>query len=294
MTQTAASLRVQRELEREEEELKALMLAHIGKKDGETEDGDESEQDQGTEAPDANDESDAEAEPVETDTKSEEAHDVDTKETKGKDHDWEKRFKDAQRHITELTTKLKNLEKTGGAKMPTDPDKIKAWMDQNPVATEILKTIVADEIKETKETVTKIAGTMSKEAATRLLKAAHPDFETYKGDKDFIKWAKESPEEIQALLFSSKGLSPEGVEKVSWLLDTYKRTVKKTKESVESSKDGIRETTKRGARSSLKGDDSKYDFKMSDIEKMSDREFEAIVDKFDEARAAGRVLFDTM
>lgn len=273
--------RLNERIKKEEEELAALMAKETGPNEES-----EPNEDEGTE--DSLVKTEVVEEPEEGDDDSDELVKEDKREATV---DWEKRFKDAQRYITKLTEDIKALKEAGtSSKLPTDPEKIKAWMNHNPIAVDIIKSIVSEEMKETKEVVRNISNTLTKRDAEKMLRERHPDFDDFKKDKHFKAWVAESPEEVKELLYSSKGLTKEGVQKISWLLDTYRKTA--TAGKTDTNRDVARTPVKSTKTKMTDKKEGGYRYKESQIAGMSDREFERIYEDFEKARIEGKVLYD--
>ena len=221
---------------------------------------------------------------------------VDSKE----EDTFKKRYGDLRRKQQEdkkaFEARIAELEKKLSEKptqMPQNAADVKAWVETNPRAAEVIKSLVAEQ-----------TGTMSAEMEARLAELrneqasvsseiirskemakildVHSDFEEVTNSAAFHEWAESAPQSVQDAVYDSLS-----AKDVIWALDMYKKETK-----TKSSQKKTAEAVKKGGRSIP--DAAREDGRIfeSDVEAMTNDEFEKNFEAIQKAQREGKFVLD--
>ena len=232
---------------------------------------------------------------------------VDTEETQEEDDSnlsreeksFKKRYGDLRRHMAEKEKEWKaSLESstTDSVRPPSSDEDIEEWASKYPEIAAIVETIAdkkasakfkqaEDRFKELDEA--KFEATRTK--AETAIRKAHSDFDELREADEFHDWVEEQPKWVRDALYENS----EDAQSVVRVLDLYKvdngmtPSAKKAK-----AKDAAKTVTKRKSRTQVDADSLNSQIRESDVQKMSDSEFEDRYDEIQGAMASGKFVYD--
>ena len=286
--------RRQQKLEAEEAEIKRLEAEARGEKvednqnAGEEEEGEEIDQE--TPQKRVKDESE------------EDASGDDDKALSPEERSFKKRYGDLRRYMQEKekewNQKFESLENRAakeGILPPKSDEDLDAWAKKYPDVASIVQTIARKQAQEMFEKadsrlkeldkITQETNIAKSEAAIRK---AHPDFDTLRDSDGFHDWAEEQPKWVQDALYENAD-DPKSVIRV---IDLYKvdngLTVSARKESV---KNAAKEVPAKG-RVKIDEDGAGEMVRESQVQRMSDKEFEENYERIMKAQRSGKFIYD--
>ena len=203
--------------------------------------------------------------------------------------------------IKELETKVNLLEKRPTeSSVPTNVEEMRQWVEDYPELASILKTMMKEEAQFVKEELgaklDELENTKRQVEANRAFQAilkVHPDFGDLVNSAEFHDWISRQPEEKgragQAMLdVMTNGFDSDEAIKV---INIYKRELAPAKK-----KDPIRsaaETVSRSVTPEVPDNtNGKRQWKESEIEKMSMRDYDKFEADIDAAKREGRFVYD--
>ena len=280
---------------REEAELKELMRNHVG---AEQEEPDS----EGTEEAKVQDESNPKQEATK---ETPEAQEADDKSLTAEERSYKKRYADIQKHLAKKESELKDrigslegqLKKAANNELvlpKTDQD-IEAWSKKYPDVASIVEAIADKKAQERSsdldnrmQELEELRVTAKKEKAEAELMSFHPDFKTIRGDDAFHNWAEEQPKWVQDALYENL----EDAKSVSRVIDLYKSDKNITNKKDNSSDKAAASSVKARTRNSPETDDTAAQWRESQVNKMSVREYEKHSDAIMESIRSGKFVYD--
>ena len=285
--------RKQERMKQEEEEIAKLEAKARGEEVEENEpDGEGSET---TEVQAAGD-----TEQKETDIK-EETQEDDSKLSR-EEKSFKKRYGDLRRHMSEkekewgdkLTT-LENRMKGETIIPPKSDEDIEEWAKEYPDVAGIVETIAAKKAQEMfnkAETRLQELDEAHSEAqrvkAENVIRKTHEDFDDLRQSDKFHNWADDQPKWVKDALYENMD-DPASVIRV---IDLYKIDNGMTVAAKKKSKKAAASTVAKGTRTSIDAEGSQGQIKESDVARMSNKEFEEMQDKINEAMRTGKFVYD--
>ena len=229
----------------------------------------------------------------------------DEEPTNAEEKTFKKRYGDLRRHTQKIETELKSqvdalkqqLEAATKKeiKLPKSEAELNAWAEQYPDVYKIVETIA---IKKAKEQAQSLEERMKKvdemeQAATRSkaeaeLMALHPDFDTIRDDDGFHDWVEQQPTWVQKALYENDN----DARAAARAIDLYKADKGIAKAKKADPKAAAMAVDTRRGRTTPAAENTDGVFYESQINKMSDREFEAKMEDIEKARRAGKIVFD--
>ena len=229
----------------------------------------------------------------------------DEEPTNAEEKTFKKRYGDLRRHTQKIETELKSqvealkqqLEAATKKeiKLPKSEAELNAWAEQYPDVYKIVETIA---IKKAKEQAQSLEERMKKvdemeQAATRSkaeaeLMALHPDFDTIRDDDGFHDWVEQQPTWVQKALYENDN----DARAAARAIDLYKADKGIAKAKKTDPKAAAMAVDTRRGRTTPAAENTDGVFYESQINKMSDREFEAKMEDIEKARRAGKIVFD--
>lgn len=281
----------QARIKRDEEELAEMMKQYNAARNGEVQEEDIVEEEEAEEL-------EVEAEEVEVseddaDVSSDEAEEEDEEEVKDP---WEKRYGDLRRHAAkkeaELKKKIAALEgKVEQGEIPTIDENIEQWRSKYPDIAAIVERIAEKKAAEKFEGFADMKRDATREKAESIIMKAHPDFDKLREDgSDLHAWAAEQPSWISNALYENED---DGMAVVR-VLDLYKSDRGLTEKKATKKKanvDAVKSVSKK-AGSKVKADSGEGTIRESDVNKMSDQEFEDNYDRIQKAMKEGKFVYD--
>ena len=280
---------------REEAELKELMRNHVG---AEQEEPDS----EGTQEAQVQDESNPEQEATK---ETPEAQEADDKSLTAEERSYKKRYADIQKHLAKKESEFKDrigslegqLKKAANNELvlpKTDQD-IEAWSKKYPDVASIVEAIADKKAQERSsdldnrmQELEELRVTAKKEKAEAELMSFHPDFKTIRGDDAFHNWAEEQPKWVQDALYENL----EDAKSVSRVIDLYKSDKNITNKKDNSSDKAAASSVKARTRNSPETDDTAAQWRESQVNKMSTREYEEHADAIMESIRSGKFVYD--
>lgn len=221
---------------------------------------------------------------------------------------WKKRYSDLRSHSqkiqNDLNKRILALEKQNSAPvqqaLPKTKEEVAAWAEKYPDVYGLVKSIVGLDLEEATttvnarfETLEQREATLKKEQAEAALLKAHPDFfETIAPSEEFRAWLDTKSKKIQDALYSDELDADAAAEAVSLYKFETGILKNETKSFVPDNRDAARNVRVPANRTPPSANAGDYDYSESQIEHMTNREYEAQEDKIDNARASGRILMD--
>lgn len=221
---------------------------------------------------------------------------------------WEKRYADlrsfSQKKENELNKKIESLQNQISNmaekefKFPKSPEEVASWIERFPEVGAMVRTIalqevqeVREEVKKTRETIAQEKRIAEKEKELLKLLKAHPDFLDIRETEEFHEWAEGQARWVQIALYDEDQIdSQPAIDAVR----LYKADTQKAPSKKETLIDDRRDAA-RGVKSSKTAPDVVKDSNKvyeSDIEKMSQKEYELHSDAIDTAMREGRFVYD--
>lgn len=242
---------------------------------------------------------------AEAEKKPEAKQEEDEEPTSAEEKTFKKRYGDLRRHTQKIETELKSqveaLKQQLDAatkkeiKLPKSESELNAWAAQYPDVYKIVETIA---IKKAKEQSASLEERMKKvdemeqhaqrSKAEAELTALHPDFDTIRDDDGFHDWVEQQPKWVQQALYENDN----DARAAARAIDLYKADKGIAKAKKADPKAAAMAVNTRQGRTTPTTEDNDGVFYESQINKMSDKEFEAKMEDIEKARRAGKIVFD--
>jgi len=216
---------------------------------------------------------------------------------------FKKRYGDLRRHMAskdkETEERIKALEDQlskatrNELVLPKSDDEIAAWTKKYPDVAGIVETIADKKARERStdldkrvQDIEKMRVDAVKEKAEAELMKLHPDFIDIREDDKFHDWADEQPKWVQDALYENV----DDAKSVARVIDLYKidAGIKAKKSDGKSAASAVNTRSKTTPTS----DDSNNNWRESQIEKMSDKEYAKNQESIMEAMRTGKFIYD--
>ena len=216
---------------------------------------------------------------------------------------FKKRYGDLRRHMAskdkETEERIKALEDQlskatrNELVLPKSDDEIAAWTKKYPDVAGIVETIADKKARERStdldkrmKDIEKMRVDAVKEKAEAELMKLHPDFIDIREDDKFHDWADEQPKWVQDALYENV----DDAKSVARVIDLYKidAGIKAKKSDGKSAASAVNTRSKTTPTS----DDSNNNWRESQIEKMSDKEYAKNQESIMEAMRTGKFVYD--
>jgi hypothetical protein len=177
--------------------------------------------------------------------------------------------------------------------LPKSDDEIAAWTKKYPDVAGIVETIADKKARERStdldkrvQDIEKMRVDAVKEKAEAELMKLHPDFIDIREDDKFHDWADEQPKWVQDALYENV----DDAKSVARVIDLYKidAGIKAKKSDGKSAASAVNTRSKTTPTS----DDSNNNWRESQVEKMSDKEYAKNQESIMEAMRAGKFVYD--
>lgn len=218
---------------------------------------------------------------------------------------FKKRYGDLRRHTQKLETEFKSqidalkqqLEAATKKeiKLPKSEAELNAWAEQYPDVYKIVETIAikkakeqAQSLEERMKKVDEMEHAAKRSKAEAELMALHPDFDQIRDDDHFHDWVEQQPDWVQKALYENDN----DARAAARAIDLYKADKGIAKAKKTDPKAAAMAVDTRRGRTTPSVEDTDGVFYESQINKMSDREFEAKMEDIEKARRAGKIVFD--
>jgi len=234
-----------------------------------------------------------------------ESDEMDEEPTSAEEKSFKKRYGDLRRHsqkqqvefqkqIDELRAQLEESTKAQ-IKLPKSEEELQKWASEYPDVAKIVETIAIKKAKEQAadiETRLKQIDEMQldalKQKAEAELMRLHPDFDQIRDQDEFHSWVEAQPKWVQQALYENETDAVSAARAI----DLYKADMGITKKS---RKDSDREAAKGIATGRSTAPEKSAEsgvIRESDVEKMSQREYEARQEEIVAAIRAGKFVYD--
>ena len=216
---------------------------------------------------------------------------------------FKKRYGDLRRHMAskdkETEERIKALEDQlskatrNELVLPKSDDEIAAWTKKYPDVAGIVETIADKKARERStdldkrvQDIEKMRVDAVKEKAEAELMKLHPDFIDIREDDKFHDWADEQPKWVQDALYENL----DDAKSVARVIDLYKidAGIKGKKNDSKSAASAVNTRSK----TTPTFDDSNNNWRESQIEKMSDKEYAKNQESIMEAMRTGKFVYD--
>ena len=213
------------------------------------------------------------------------------------------RYGDLRRHSQqkekEYNEKIKALEEQLGQTEhlvpPKSDEDIAAWVEKYPDVAGIVETIADKRAKQMFdkaniqiEELTKAKSEATRSRAENEIREHHKDFDTLRNSDGFHNWVEVQPKWVQNALYENT----DDAASVVRVLDLYKIDNGLTPSDKKNKRKAAASLVNKGSKPQVDAAALAGIIKESDIEKMSDREYAANVDKINSARRSGKIDYD--
>lgn len=270
----------QAKLEQDEKEIEELLKAQAEGSQEETEEKEESQ-----------------TEEIEVEAKEEEDDSNLSREEKS----FKKRYGDLRRHMATKEKEWKEeVEKvkessTANFRTPKTDEDIEAWAKEYPDVASIVETIAerkaSERFKQAEDRFKELDDAKYEASRTKAeteIRKSHSDFDELREADDFHDWVEEQPKWVRDALYENS----DDAKSVVRVLDLYKVDNGLTPSARKSkAKDAAKTVTKR-TRTKVDANDASSMISESDVQKMSDSEFEERYEEIQGAMASGKFIYD--
>ena len=286
-------------IQRDEEELKALL-----KKAGVT--TDETEEETVEAEPDSSEPSEPSVQ-AESVTKQEEEPKAEAQEEdlSAEEKNFKKRYGDLRRHSQEKEKEFQAQLDTLKAQLdsatknelvlPKSEDEVEAWAKKYPDVAGIVEAIAdkkaserSSELDGRLKEIEALRTTAKREKAEAELLSMHPDFQEIRADDAFHSWAEKQPKVVQDALYENS----EDAKSVARVIDLYKSDQGIKTKGVSSSDKAAASSVKAKGRTAVDSDDSSKYLSESQVAKMSLKEYEKRMDEIFDSQRSGKFIYD--
>lgn len=218
---------------------------------------------------------------------------------------WKKRYSDLRRHQTkkeqELKARIEELEKKAQStpditpqEMPKTKKELEEWRNKYPDIAAIVEEIAreqADEMfQEAKKQLDKydeITSDLSYAQAMSKIRKAHSDLDSLLDDQKFHDWVESKPKWFGEMIYDQH----EDTEAVIEILNIYKTENGLTKKAKKQSEKDAAKSVGTRSKPDVKTD-GEAKLKESEIEAMTEREYESRYEEIKELRHKGMIEYD--
>ena len=213
------------------------------------------------------------------------------------------RYGDMRRHLAakekEYNAKIKELENQLGQTEKLVPPKsdedLQAWVDKYPDVAGMVETIADKRAKQMFERANIQLEELSKakEEATRsqaenAIREAHSDFDDLRDSDEFHNWVEEQPRWVQNALYENTDDAPSVVR----VLDLYKVDNGLTRSDRKNKTKAAASLVDKGSKARVDITESSSKIRESDVQKMSDKDYEKNAEIIHEAIKSGKFVYD--
>ena len=221
------------------------------------------------------------------------------------DESFKKRYGDIRRHMAtkekEWQSRIEALESQldkatkNELVLPKSDEEIGEWTKKYPDVAAIVNTIAdkkasekAKELDERVKQIEEMRYTATRDKAEAELMALHPDFAKIREDDDFHDWAEQQPKWVQDALYENA----DDAKSTARVIDLYKSD-KGITDKKSSTKDRSAATEiNTHSKTTPVSDETKGQWRESQVDKMSDREYEKNAESIMESIRAGKFIYD--
>jgi len=202
--------------------------------------------------------------------------------------------KDVQNQINELKRQLTDATQKE-IKLPKSEEDIDAWVSQYPDVAAIVETIAIKKAKEQSsaleermKTLDEMQSNVTREKAEASLLKFHPDFNEIKDEDSFHEWADEQPKWVQDALYENDN----DARSAARAIDLYKADMGITSKKKTNNNDAAKSVNTKSGRNTPQSDESKSYLRESQVNKMTEHQYEKEADNIMEAIRSGKFIYD--
>ena len=214
---------------------------------------------------------------------------------------FKKRYGDLRRHMATKEKEWKEeVEKakessTANFRTPKTDEDIEAWAKEYPDVASIVETIAdrkaSERFKQAEDRFKELDDAKFEASRTKAeteIRKAHSDFDELREADEFHNWVEEQPKWVRDALYENS----DDAQSVVRVLDLYKVDNNLTPSARKSkAKDAAKTVTKR-TRTKVDANDAGSTIRESDVQKMSDSEFEDRYEAIQAAMSSGKFVYD--
>ena len=235
----------------------------------------------------------------------EEATEEDEEPANAEEKTFKKRYSDLRRHqqkqaeefkteLAELKRQLSDATKKE-MKLPKSDEDIEEWAKEYPDVAAIVETIAmkkaseqSSALEERIKAIDEMQSSATKEKAEAELMRLHPDFDDIRDSDEFHEWAESQPKWVQDALYENDN----DARSAARAIDLYKVDMGIGKKKPKSDKDAAKSVSAKNSRSKPQENEEASYLKESDVQRMSDVEYEKRSDEVMEAIRSGKFIYD--
>ena len=202
--------------------------------------------------------------------------------------------KDVQNQINELKRQLTDATQKE-IKLPKSEEDIDAWVSQYPDVAAIVETIAikkareqSSALEERMKTLDEMQSNVTREKAESALLKFHPDFNEIKDEDSFHEWADEQPKWVQDALYENDN----DARSAARAIDLYKADMGITGKKKTNNNDAAKSVNTKSGRNTPQSDESKSYLRESQVNKMTEHQYEKEADSIMEAIRSGKFIYD--
>ena len=202
--------------------------------------------------------------------------------------------KDVQNQINELKRQLTDATQKE-IKLPKSEEDIDAWVSQYPDVAAIVETIAikkareqSSALEERMKTLDEMQSNVTREKAESALLKFHPDFNEIKDEDSFHEWADEQPKWVQDALYENNN----DARSAARAIDLYKADMGITSKNKTNNNDAAKSVNTKSGRNTPQSDESKSYLRESQVNKMTEHQYEKEADNIMEAIRSGKFIYD--
>ena len=204
-----------------------------------------------------------------------------------KEKEWNKRFEELESQLKKATNSQLIL--------PKSEEEMDAWIAKYPDVAATMHTMAdkisknrSEELDKRLSEIEKLREEAAKEKAEAELLKLHPDYTEIRQDDAFHDWAGALPQALQDILYENST----DAKAVAKLINLYKteKGVSNTSKANNAIKDAAKSV--KSNRSVPQKDESESYFRESQIQKMSDKEYEANQEAILQATREKKIIYD--
>ena len=180
-------------------------------------------------------------------------------------------------------------------KLPKSEEDIDEWAARYPDVAAIVESIAikkareqSDSIAERVKALDEMQQNVTREKAENELLKFHPDFNEIKDTDDFHEWADTQPKWVQDALYENEN----DARSAARAIDLYKADMGITGKKKTNNNDAAKSLNTRGARNTPQSDESKSFLRESQVNKMTEQQYEKEADNIMEAIRSGKFIYD--
>ena len=226
--------------------------------------------------------------------------------TNAEEKTFKKRYSDLRRHqqkqAEELKKEIESLKSQLSVaaqkemRLPKSDEDIEKWAEEFPDVAQIVETIAmkkaaeqAKLLEDRVKAIDEMQQSATKEKAEAELMRLHPDFGDIRDSDDFHDWADEQPKWVQDALYENDN----DARSAARAIDLYKadKGIKSEKKS-KKDKGAAEAVSTKSNRSAPQADESSTYLTESQVQAMSDIEYEKRSDEIMEAIRTGKFIYD--